>query len=166
MALPFHSIFVFASNGLSVFIAWDNTEQVSYHSKSFEELSYDEKRAAIYLGRSPLDFKLKNVKWSTIDDKMKRHATVLGWTEDTWNRNFPTHDVDIHGYWWKETSDEQKEALQFFGFNENLWDQTCEVEVFDGSVRPCMPYSLFLEDHNIVSLSHLVMFDTPISLLE
>jgi hypothetical protein len=65
---------------------------------------------------------------------MKKYATLLGWTEDTWNRNFPTHDVSIHEYYWKESSDEQKEALAYFGYNENLWDETWNEEIFDGSV--------------------------------
>ena len=114
--------------------AWDAAEKVAYHSKDFADLNADEKRAAVYLGRNPLDYKLKNVKWATIDDTLQKYATTLGWTEETWNRNFPVHDVSIHEYWWKEMSAEQKEALEFFGYTENLWDETGAEEVFDGSV--------------------------------
>jgi hypothetical protein len=115
-------------------IAWDAAEQVAYHQKKFEDLTADEKRAAVYIGRNPLDFKLKSVKWDAIDDTTKKHAQVLGWDQHKWDKNWPLHDVDIHQYWWKETSDEQKEALGFFGFNENMWDETWNEETFDGSV--------------------------------
>jgi hypothetical protein len=118
--------------------AWDNAQPVAYHSKAFEDLSSDEKRAALYLGRGSLDFKLKGVKWNTITDAMKQNATILGWTEETWNRNFPIYDLDINECWWSELSYEQKQAATFFGYNENLWDETQKEEVFDSSVRTCM----------------------------
>lgn len=35
--------------------------------------------------------------------------------------------------YWNELSDEQKEAADFFGYNENLWNQTEEEESFDGA---------------------------------
>lgn len=114
--------------------AWDAAEKVAYHAKPFEDLSADEKRAALYLGRSPLDYKLKNIKWEAINDTMKRHATALGWTEDTWNRNFPIYDLDIEYLYWSELTDEQKDAACYFGYNQNLWDETHEEEDFDGSV--------------------------------
>jgi hypothetical protein len=97
-------------------------------------LSSDEKRAALYLGRGILDFKLKSVKWNTLTDVTKQYATVLGWTEETWNRNFPIYDLDINECWWSELSYEQKQAATFFGYNENLWDETEKEEVFDSSV--------------------------------
>jgi hypothetical protein len=115
-------------------VAWDNGERVAYHAKAFEDLTSDEKRAAVYLGRNPLDYKLKSVKWNTITDEMKKYATILGWTEETWNRNFPIHDVESNNLYWKEMSDEQKEAAIFYGYNENLWNETEEEEVFNGSV--------------------------------
>jgi hypothetical protein len=115
-------------------IAWDNAEPVTYHSKAFEDLSSDEKRAALFLGRSALDFKLKSVKWNTLTDVTKGHATTLGWSEETWNRNFPIYDLDINEYWWSEMSYEQKQAATFFGYNENLWDESEKEEVFDSSV--------------------------------
>jgi hypothetical protein len=115
-------------------IAWDAAEKVSYHSKDFADLSADEKRAAVYLGRNPLDFKLKSVKWSAVNDTVKKYATIMGWTEETWNRNFPLHDVAVDQLWWNEMSDEEKEAAEYFGYNENLWNEVGAEELFDGSV--------------------------------
>lgn len=96
-------------------------------------MTADEKRAATYLGRCPLDYKLKNTQWNTVGKDTKKFATILGWTEDTWNRNFPIYDLDIEHMYWNELSDEQKEAAVYFGYNENLWNQTEEEEAFDGS---------------------------------
>jgi len=112
---------------------WDAAEKVAYHQKDFENLTYDEKRAAVYLGRNPLDYKLKNVKWDTIqDENMKKHAKVLGWDEHKWNKNWPVHDVDVYQYGWSGLSEEQKKALTYFGYNQNLWDQTGNEETFQG----------------------------------
>ncbi|KAG7338013.1 Jacalin-like lectin domain containing protein [Nitzschia inconspicua] len=121
--------------------SWDAAEPVAYHGKPFQDLTDDEKRAATYLGRNPLEFKLKNVQWNTITEEMKKYASALGWTEETWNRNFPIRDLDVDKLYWKELSQEQKEAASYFGYNQNLWDETNEKELFDGASVAATPVS-------------------------
>lgn len=111
---------------------WDEGEQVAYHSKDFSELSSDEKRAAVFLGRDPLDYKLKNVMWGDISDETKEQAQVLGWDEEKWDESWTTHDVECK-YKWDEASSEAQKALEYFGYNKNLWDRLGEDESFGAS---------------------------------
>ena len=112
--------------------SWNASEKVAYHKKDFSELSYDEKRAAVFLGKDPLDYKL-NIWWRETDEETKAYAEALGWDKRKWNEGWTTHDVECHGYWWEEAPEDVQEALEHFGYNQNLWDRLGEEESFDPS---------------------------------
>jgi hypothetical protein len=114
---------------------WDAIEKVAYHEKKFDALTNDEKRAAVYLGKRPIDYKLNRVWWEGTDELTKKHAQVLGWDQHKWDESWNIKDVECYSWWWQDATSEQREALEYFGYNQNLWDGAGEEEHFDGQVR-------------------------------
>lgn len=63
---------------------WDSSAPVPYNDKSFVQCTEEEKRAAMYLGMSPIDSKLQ-VWWSELDKPTKDAAMALTWTQEKWD---------------------------------------------------------------------------------
>ena len=59
---------------------WDGDNDIAYDSKPFEDLTVQEKHAAMYLGMNPIDEKL-DIWWEDTDSDTKAHAVVLGWDQ-------------------------------------------------------------------------------------
>ena len=63
---------------------WDGDEQIPYDGKSFFECTEQEKKAAMFLGMNPIDYKLQ-IWWSDLDQATKDAALGVGWTQETWD---------------------------------------------------------------------------------
>jgi hypothetical protein len=131
---------------------WDAGDDASYDQKGFPALTPAEKRAAVYIGKAPITYKL-NVSWKDADQTTQTHAKVLGWTQGVWDDGSNISDVECWKWWWKDASPEQRTALEYFGYNQNLWDQTRNEEDFDGQVRWMMMIILFFRLHVVYLLT-------------
>ena len=120
--------------------SWDNDGDVPYDNKKFEELTYDEKRAAHFLGKDPIEDKL-DCWWEEADDETKRHAEVLGWDEKKWDHDKTIYQIDCKKWEWGDMSDEQVEAMKYFGMSQAIWDDEGDEEPFE------LPVSTFIDSN-------------------
>ena len=112
---------------------WDNDGDVPYDNMKFEELTYDEKRAAHYLGKDPIEDKL-DIWWDEADPETKRHAETIGWDEKKWDHDKTIRHLECKKWAWGDMSDEQIEAMKYFGMSQALWDGEGEEASFDAPV--------------------------------
>ena len=117
---------------------WNESKVLPFVDKPWDQLSNDQKRAAVYLSKSPMDYwcddaKNPNFWWKDLSPKGRQCAQVLGWDERAWDQDYAAfEDVKCYGWWWNDMTPEQREAMEYFGYNQNLWDRMGQEEVFDG----------------------------------
>ncbi|KAL3902328.1 MAG: hypothetical protein SGARI_005891 [Bacillariaceae sp.] len=121
---------------------WDSDEDSAYGEKTFEQLSSDEKRAAMLLGASTLDgeeAKFNGIYWEQISDEIKGHASALGFDQHKWDDGWKVHDLDVEHKYWDDLTEDQQDAAEFFGYTKNIWNEEgCENETF-GSANAAGP---------------------------
>jgi hypothetical protein len=112
---------------------WNAAKILPYLDKPFAKLTSDEKRACVYLSKSPIDYRMQE-QWNDLDATLQKHAQVLGWDEHKWNKNDSIKEVECDHWWWQDMTEEQRAAGKYFGYNQNLWDEQGQEEEFSVSI--------------------------------
>ena len=69
--------------------------------------------------------------WEEADDETKRHAEVLGWDEKKWDHDKTIYQIDCKKWEWGDMSDEQVEAMKYFGMSQAIWDDEGDEAPFE-----------------------------------
>ena len=112
---------------------WDDDAQIDYDRKPFHETTFDQRRAAMYLGLNPIDKKL-NIWWKDTDEKTKEQAKIIGWDETTWDEDWSIRDFPIEHMYWKDLNEQQKQAATYFGYCKSTWDEAEDDDDIDFDV--------------------------------
>lgn len=94
---------------------WDEDEDIAYDSKSFAELTVQEKHAAMFLGLNPIEERL-DIWWDEVDSDTQKYAIALGWDKSKWDDEWEIQDLPCEHLYWKELTEEQKTAARYFGY--------------------------------------------------
>jgi hypothetical protein len=108
---------------------WDEDEHVPYDAASFLETTPNQRAAALFLGMPVINSKL-DVDWNELDETTQKHATTLTWTQELWDDDYDIEDLECNNWYWKDMTEEQKEAARYFGYTRITWDET-EEDVFE-----------------------------------
>jgi hypothetical protein len=108
---------------------WDDSEDVSWTTKDFTELSQAERQALRFLGWDPID-QLEDLWWEDVDDTTQEAARVLGWNEHKWDHDWALWDLPIEDRAWGDLTAEERRAARYFGYDGPTWD---EEDPGDGS---------------------------------
>ena len=87
--------------------SWDADEEVPFDTKSFAELTLNEKKAAMFLGIEFIE-KKNQTWWEDTDEEIQKHAQVLGWDQEKWDDNWHIHHLDCEHWWWEDMDEEQR----------------------------------------------------------
>lgn len=120
---------------------WDADAEIEYDEKDFADCTVQEKHAAMYLGMNPIDEKL-DIWWSETDDETKAFATVLGFDQHKWDEDWELKDLPCEHWYWKDMTEEQKDAAIHFGYSRALWDETedDDDEEFEAAVSTVLVF--------------------------
>lgn len=106
---------------------WDADSKIPYDFQDFHECSNDEKESAMYLGLDPIKKKL-DIWWDDTDKKTLAEAKVLGWSKETWDKDWQIEHLPCNKWYWDEMTSTQQKAARHFGYTKGTWDETWEVE--------------------------------------
>lgn len=106
---------------------WDADEHVPYEEEKICDVTNMQKSAAMYLGENPIDKKC-DIWWSEADPVTQKYAQIIGWDEHRWDHDWRIQDLPIEHKYWSELTDEEKEAAEYFGYCQVLWDEVSDDE--------------------------------------